>query len=47
MLKVRIRELEVRLANYENAHTPPSLWRGRNLKKDKNNKGKSGQKVGH
>jgi len=32
-----------------NAHTPPSLRRGRNRKKDqdKNNKGKPGQKVGH
>ena len=47
MLKARIRELEARLAKYENAHTPPSLRRGRNLKKDKNNKGKPGQKVGH
>ena len=47
MLKARIRELEARLAKYENAHTPPSLRRGRNLKKDKNNQGKSGQKVGH
>ena len=47
LLKARIRELEARLAKYENAHTPPSLRRGRNLKKDKNNKGKPGQKVGH
>ena len=47
MLKARIRELEARLAKYENAHTPPSLRRGRNLKKDKTNKGKPGQKVGH
>ena len=31
MLKARIRELEARLAKYENAHTPPSLRRGRNL----------------
>ena len=49
MLKAKIRELEARLAQYENAHTPPSLRRGRNRKKDqdKNNKGKPGQKVGH
>ena len=49
LLKAKIRELEARLAQYENAHTPPSLRRGRNRKKDqdKNNKGKPGQKVGH
>jgi len=38
LLKAKIRELEARLARYENAHTPPSLRRGRNLKKDKDNK---------
>jgi len=49
LLKAKIRELEARLAQYENAHTPPSLRRGRNRKKDqdKNDKGKPGQKVGH
>lgn len=49
LLKAKIRELEARLAQYENAHTPPSLRRGRNRKKDQNrdNKGKPGQKVGH
>jgi transposase len=47
LLKAKIRELEARLARYENAHTPPSLRRGRNLKKDKDNKGKPGQKKGH
>ncbi|MBK7386500.1 MAG: IS66 family transposase [Methanothrix sp.] len=46
-LKARICELEARLAQYENAHTPPSLRRGRNRKKDVTNKGKPGQKVGH
>ena len=48
-LKAKIRELEARLAQYENAHTPPSLRRGRNRKKDRDesNKGKPGQKIGH
>ena len=45
-LQAKIRELEARLAQYENAHTPPSLRRGRNRKKDpdKKDKGKPGQK---
>ena len=47
LLKAKIRELEARLAQYENAHTPPSLRRGRNRKKDNDNKGKPGQKIGH
>ena len=49
LLKAKIRELEARLAQYENAHTPPSLRRGRNRKKDRDesNKGKPGQKIGH
>ena len=49
MLKTKISELEAQLAQYENAHTPPSLRRGRNRKKDpdENNKGKPGQKIGH
>ena len=49
LLKAKISELEARLAQYENAHTPPSLRRCRNRKKDpdKNNKGKPGQKFGH
>ncbi len=49
LLKAKISELEARLAKYENAHTPPSLRRGRNRKKDpdKNNNGKPGQKIGH
>jgi len=48
-LKAKICELEARLAQYENAHTPPSLRRGRNRKKDqdKKNNGKPGQKRGH
>jgi len=48
-LKAKILELEAKLAQYENAHTPPSLRRGRNRKKDqdKNDKGKPGQKIGH
>ena len=49
MLKARIRELEARLAQYVNAHAPPSLRQGRNRKKNKDtkDKGKPGQKVGH
>jgi len=49
LLKAKIIELEARLAQYENAHTPPSLRRGRNRKKDQdeNYKGKPGQKIGH
>jgi transposase len=44
LLKAKICELEARLAQYENAHTPPSLRRGGNRKKDKDNKGKPGKK---
>ena len=49
LLKAKIVELEARLAQYENAHTPPSLRRGGYRKKDQNesNKGKPGQKKGH
>jgi transposase len=47
LLKAKICELEARLAQYENAHTPPSLRRGGNQKKDKDRKGKPGQKIGH
>jgi transposase len=47
LLTAKIRELEARLAQYENAHTPPSLRRGRNHKKDNDNKGTPGQKIGH
>jgi len=49
LLKEYIRELEARLAKYENAHTPPSLRRGHNRKKEKNGgvKGIPGQKIGH
>jgi transposase len=46
LLRAKIIELEARLAQYENAHTPPSLRRGRNRKNDreKDIKGKPGQK---
>lgn len=49
LLKDYIKELEARLAKYENAHTPPSLRRGRNYRKDQNsrNTGKPGRKLGH
>ncbi len=47
LLRAKIAELEARLAQYENAHTPPSLRRGRNPKKDVSTKGKPGQKIGH
>jgi transposase len=47
LLKAKVSELEARLAQYENAHTPPSLRHGRNRKKENENKGKPGQKIGH
>ena len=47
LLKEYIKDLEARLAKYENAHTPPSLRRGRNRKKDGDNRGNPGQKTGH
>ena len=49
LLKDYIKELEARLAKYENAHTPPSLRRGRNHRTDQNSrdKGKPGRKLGH
>jgi transposase len=47
LLKAKIRELEARLAQYENAHTPPSLRHDRNRKKNNDKKGKPGQKIGH
>lgn len=49
LLKDHIIYLEARLAQYENAHTPPSKKRGGNRKKNHNegDKGKPGQKVGH
>ncbi|MGZ3806424.1 MAG: IS66 family transposase [Pseudobdellovibrionaceae bacterium] len=49
LLKAKVSELESRLAQYENAHTPPSLRRGRKRKKyqEKDIKGKPGQKIGH
>jgi transposase len=49
ILKATIRELEARLAKYENPHTPPSLRRGRNRGRDQKEGevGKPGQKIGH
>jgi len=49
LLKEYIRELEARLAKYEDAHTPPSLRRGRKRKKEyeEGDRGKPGQKEGH
>ena len=49
LLKARIKELEARLAKYENPHTPPSLRRGGKGKRDQNEGGlgKPGQKIGH
>jgi len=45
LLRAKIAELEARLSQYDNAHTPPSLKRGLNPKKDVSNKGKPGQKI--
>jgi len=49
LLKEYIKDLEARLAKYENAHTPPSLRRGRNRTRDQKcrDQGKPGQKIGH
>jgi transposase len=49
LLKDYIKELEARLTKYENAHTPPSLRRGQNHRKDQNGRdtGKPGRKLGH
>jgi transposase len=49
LLKECIRELEAKLAKYENPHTPPSLKRGGNSKKNQKKNGgkKPGQKKGH
>ena len=49
LLNDQIAQLEARLSKYENAHTPPSLKRGRKRKKDYDewDRGKPGQKVGH
>ena len=38
LLKDYIKELEARLAKYGNAHTPPSLRRGRNHRRDQNSR---------
>jgi len=47
-LKEQIAKLEARLAKYENAHTPPSLRRGRKRKREYDGgvRGKPGQKRG-
>ncbi|MDD1740569.1 MAG: IS66 family transposase, partial [Methanothrix sp.] len=49
LLKEHIKDLDARLAKYENAHTPPSLRRGRNRTRDQKSRdqGKPGQKIGH
>jgi transposase len=49
LLRARIKELEALLAKYENPHTPPSIRRGRNRKREQNEGelGKPGQKIGH
>jgi transposase len=49
LLERCIKDLEARLAKYENAHTPPSQRRGRNRKKerDEGDNGTPGQKTGH
>ncbi len=47
MLKAKIIELKARLAQYENAHTPPSHRRCGNRKKDKGNKGKYEERLPH
>ena len=49
LLKEYIKDLEARLAEYENAHTPPSLRRGRNRTRDQKcrDQRKPGQKIGH
>jgi len=49
LLKEYVKDLEARLAKYENAHTPPSLRRGRNCIRDQKSRGqgKPGQKIGH
>jgi transposase len=49
LLKARIKELEARLAKYENPHTPPSLRRGGKGRREQKEGGlgKPGQKIGH
>jgi transposase len=49
LLRARIKELEARLAKYENPHTPPSLRRGRKGSREQNEGGlgKPGRKIGH
>jgi hypothetical protein len=49
LLEGRITGLEAKLSKYENPHTPPSLKRGSNRKKERtgDDKGTPGQKIGH
>lgn len=48
LLLKRIEELERRLLAYENAHTPPSKWRGQDhYPKPENSSKKQGAPVGH
>lgn len=49
LLKARIDELVVQLARYENPHTPPSMKRGGNIRRNQKKSGgeKPGQKKGH
>ena len=41
LLRAKVIELEARLAQYENAHTSPSLRRGSNRKKDQDKEDKT------
>lgn len=49
LLKARIGELEAQLAKYDNPHTPPSMKRGGNSRRNQKRSGreKPGQKKGH
>ena len=49
LLKAHIEELEAQLARYENPHTPPSMRRGGNSRRNQKKSGgeKPGQKKVH